>query len=357
MPSRLFWLANILFWLLVNTFISSHLYYKRLSVGQPAEWFDVWLTTLPDGIAWMLITPVIIATTAYITLEHHSRIKFIIKNLIFMLITLLAFWGIEAVELELINAAVFSFEGLQRRYSKILFSPIQMDISLYLVIFFTGHLYAYYKKSRQQALHNEQLARQLAQVELQSLKSQLNPHFLFNTLNSVTSLIRLEKSSSAITALSELGLMLRRVLENQHNQMTTVEQEMEFINSYLIIQKMRFEHKLDYQIEIEEACISLQLPFMLLQPLVENAIQHGSQLTTNQNILKLCIYCEYERLNIQLVNNMPEKSEHQGFGIGLKNCRQRMEILYGDDFELRLTELDNGYFETYLSLPIGEYLD
>ncbi len=357
MPSRLFWLANILFWLLVNVLLTWHYYYKRLSAGKPAEWFDIWLKTLPDGIAWSLITPVVITGTVLITLEHQSLFKFIIKNLIFMFITLLAFWGIEVVELELINAAVFSLEGLQRRYSIILFSPIQMDIVTYLAIFFTGHFYAYYQKSRQQALHNEQLARQLVQVELQSLKSQLNPHFLFNTLNSITGLIRLDRSANAITALSELGLMLRRVLENQHNQMTTLEKEMEFINSYLTIQKMRFEHKLDASIEVEDDCLAIQLPFMLLQPLVENAVQHGTQLESNKNILKLHVYCEDAYLKIKLINKMPEKSEHQGFGIGLKNCRQRMKILYGDNFELKLTELKDNYFETFLSLPIGDYVD
>lgn len=358
MPSRQFWLANIVFWILVNSFKSWHRYYQRIYYAKPMEWADIWMNYIPWWGTWILFTPIVFAAVKLIPLERKSLFSFIPKHLLYMVATLVAYWSVSLFMAKFMSKGGVTFSEYSEAYSSaVLFGNVQTDILTYLAILFTRYFYVYYHKSKQQTLHNEQLEKQLLQVELQSLKSQLNPHFLFNTLNSVTGLIRLNKNSNAITALSELGLMLRRVLENQDNQMTTLSKEMEFINSYLIIQKMRFEDKLDTQVDVDEDCLFLELPFMLLQPLVENAVQHGSQLESNKNVLTLKVYSDHDQLVVKLVNKMPEKSEHQGFGIGLKNCRQRMEMLYGNNFKLELTELDDGYFETYLSLPVGEYID
>ena len=228
-----------------------------------------------------------------------------------------------------------------------------MDFLVYLAVLCSGYSYTYYKRSRMQTRRNQELSEQLLQVELQSLKSQLNPHFLFNTLNTVASLIRLDNKSTAIKALSELSFMLRKVLENQRHQLISLEQEVEFIQSYLTIQQMRFADKLKTSIDVDAQCLPLDVPFMLLQPLVENAVQHGSQLESDQNELKLSVYCQDEYLHVKLINKIPEKDEHKGFGIGLSNCRKRLEKLYHLDFQLSLTPIANGYFETYLCMPIG----
>jgi len=228
-----------------------------------------------------------------------------------------------------------------------------MDIVVYIAVLGTGYAYSYYKSSQRHAALNAQLEKQLIKVELESLKSQLNPHFLFSTLNTIASLIRLEDKRNAIKALSELSLMLRKVLENESHQLIPLHQEINFIESYLTIQKMRFEDKIDINMNIDDACLHTPIPFMLLQPLVENAIQHGSQLESNKNKLRIEAYIKHNRLVVKLTNKVPEIEGNKGFGIGLKNCRQRMARLYNNDFELNLTKLENGYFETLLTLPLG----
>ncbi|REL28857.1 sensor histidine kinase [Thalassotalea euphylliae] len=270
-----------------------------------------------------------------------------------MLLFFCLYWGLTIVEVALINNGYLNQAVLAESFAQLLLSPLHMDLLVYLAVLCSGYSYTYYKHSRIQARRNQELSEQLLQVELQSLKSQLNPHFLFNTLNTIASLIRLNDQNHAIKALSELSFMLRKVLENQRHQLISLEQEVEFIQSYLTIQQMRFAHKLQTSVEVDERCLPLDVPFMLLQPLVENAVQHGSQLESDKNELKLSVYCQDDYLHVKLINKIPEKDEHKGFGIGLSNCRKRLEKLFHLDFQLTLTPMTNGYFETYLCMPIG----
>lgn len=353
LPPKKFWLANIVFWLVLNTMAASNSYRMSTHVGRTIEWLDVWVEYLPWWGNWALLAPFIIASTQIISFDNRKLFDFLIKSVVVMVMFLGTYWFLTIVEVALITHGTISLTLLHEAYSRLLLSPLHLDFLVYLAVVCSGYTYAYYRHSIKQAKRNQELTEQLLQVELQSLKSQLNPHFLFNTLNTIASLIRLENKTSAIKALSELSYMLRKVLENQREQLITLEQEIEFIESYLTIQKMRFEHKLATSVKVDENCLSVEVPFMLLQPLVENAVQHGSQLESNKNELKLDVFCHGDYLHVKLINKIPEKDEHQGFGIGLSNCRKRLEKLYNYDFQLSLTPLDNGYFETYLILPTG----
>ncbi|WP_245961430.1 sensor histidine kinase [Thalassotalea euphylliae] len=353
LPSKYFWLANALFWLLLNSMAATNSYRMSLHFNRPVEWFEVWLEYLPWWGNWALLAPLIIASTQMISFDVERLVTFVGKTCAVMLLFFTLYWGLTIVEVSLINNGYINPTVLAEAFSQLLLSPLHMDFLVYLAVLCSGYSYTYYKHSRIQARRNQELSEQLLQVELQSLKSQLNPHFLFNTLNTIASLIRLDNKNNAIKALSELSFMLRKVLENQRHQLISLEQEVEFIQSYLTIQQMRFAHKLKTSVDVDDQCLPLDVPFMLLQPLVENAVQHGSQLESDQNELKLSVYCQDEYLHVKLINKIPEKDEHKGFGIGLSNCRKRLEKLYHLDFQLSLTPMENGYFETYLCMPIG----
>jgi len=353
LPSKYFWLANIVFWLLLNTLAATNSYRMSLHFDRPVVWTEVWLEYLPWWGNWAFVTPLVIASTQMISFENNRKLAFAMKSLATMFLFLGGYWLLTTIELSLINHGVVKLEYINDALTRLFLSPLHMDFLVYLAVVCSGYSYTYYKYSRREKLRNKDLSEQLLQVELQSLKSQLNPHFLFNTLNTIASLIRLDNKKSAIKALSELSFMLRKVLENQRHQLITLEQEIEFIESYLTIQKMRFEHKLVTKVDVDEDCLGFEVPFMLLQPLVENAVQHGSQLESNKNELSLHVYCQNQYVHMKLINKIPEKDEHQGFGIGLSNCRKRLEKLYHLDFQLSLTPMENGYFETYLCMPIG----
>lgn len=350
-PSYRFWIANILFWLVLNTVAATIAYRTGLHYEKPVSWNGIWLEYIPWWGNWAFIAPLIIASTLTIPFNNKKIGLFVFKSIAIMLIILCFYWLLTTVEVALFIHNDLSIERLSKSFSRLLLSPLHMDVLVYLAVFCLGYSFSYYKHSIEQQKKNQILQQQLVQIELQSLKSQLNPHFLFNTLNTIASLIRLDSKTHAITALSELSKMLRKVLENEGQQFISLALEIEFINSYLTIQKMRFENKLVCKIEVNDACLNKEIPFMLLQPLVENAVQHGSQLESNQNQLTLTIDCDEKYLFITLINKMPENDEHQGFGIGVSNCTNRLEKLYNNDFELCLTPLENSYFKTYLKLP------
>nr|WP_241242338.1 histidine kinase [Thalassotalea sp. G2M2-11] len=228
---------------------------------------------------------------------------------------------------------------------------LHIDFLVYLSVFGVGYAISYYNNAKKQADANQQLAKQLVEVELNSLRSQLNPHFLFNTLNTISSLISLDEKNTAVKALSELSAMLRKVLENQQTQLIPIRDELEFIHSYLSIQKMRFEEKLSLEINVNDKCTEDLIPFMLLQPLVENAVQHSSQLETDHNAVKLIIECDEQHILIRLINKFTHKDKHKGFGIGITNTKERLKKLYDENAQLTLTHLSDDYFETLVSLP------
>lgn len=357
LPSRKICLANALFWLVLNTFAAYYNYRMQLHYDKPAVYTDIWLEYLPWWGNWALIAPLVFASTRLIPYKKAQLTTFIFLNILVSLLLFFLYWFLTIIEIALIKHGTVNKTIINDAFEQLLLSPLHIDFLIYLSVFCTGYAITYYTRAKQHAVKNELLAKQLLEIELQSLRSQLNPHFLFNTLNTVASLIRLDEKNKAVKALSELSQMLRKVLENQNHQLIPLSQEIEFIESYLTIQKMRFEDKLHTTVCLSGNLHDCQIPFMLLQPLVENAVQHGSQLESNQNKLTLKVTCDDEQLSVVLINKISQTDEHQGFGIGITNCRQRLDKIYPKRYTLNLNEIDNDYFETRLTLPIGVHYD
>jgi sensor histidine kinase YesM len=353
-PSRLFCLANLLFWLLLNTLAADNTHRTRLHWGRESDWLTTWVDYLPWWGNFGLLAPVIIACVRFIGVDGQPWWKLASKNIVLMIVAMSTYWGLTLTEVILLDGdKTLGKEAYLIAFQKLITSPIHMDLLVYLAIASCGFTMSYYLRAKEQAVNNQLLSNQLLKVELQSLKSQLSPHFLFNTLNTISGLIRLDHKDNAVKALSELSLMFRKVLENQKKQLTSLGDEIEFINSYLAIQKMRFENKLVIEMNFSKQSMNIQLPFMLLHTLVENSVQHGSQLESDQNLLKLVIENDEQHLFIYLTNKVAKREVSKGFGIGLDNCRQRLRHLYGDNYMLNCNETENCHFETILILPTG----
>lgn len=355
-PSRLFILSNMLFWLILNTIAADNTHRTRISYDRESDWLQTWFEYLPWWGNWAIMAPFIIAGIRWIDLDESKVILFALKNLCLMVVTMLIYWSMTVVEVALIYGhGELQMKIVERVFSRLIISPLHMDALVYLAVASLGFANIYYSKSRQQAVNNEILANQLLQAELKALKSQLSPHFLFNALNTISGLVRLENKSDAVKALSELSKMFRKVLENQKNQLTELRNEIEFINSYLAIQTMRFENKLAIETEVSDDCLDIHVPFMLLHTLVENAVQHGSQLESDKNLLQLKVKKSLNKLHINLTNKASKSGDHKGFGIGLENCRQRLKHIYGSGYLLTCSEQETGFYNTKLILPIGEF--
>ena len=353
LPSWRLWLSSVAFWLLICTLSADHSYRAMVRAGRDAQWLYVWLDYAPWWLPWALLTPLLIAATQRLPVEGQKLWRVVLRVMVLMFCTLVLY-GVMALPFVTIQTqGALNWQAIQAGIALwFSYSAWHMDFLVFISVICAGYAWSYFKRAHSEEAHSEALQRQLVQLELQTLRSQLNPHFLFNTLNTIAGLIRLDNKNTAIKALTELSAMLRKVLENQSNQMISLAEEMEFIQSYLSIQSMRFGEKLQLQIDVAAPCLVQEVPFMLLQPLVENAVQHGVQQDTEQNLLQLKVACENGQLQVRLVNRVADQEPHHGFGIGLSNCRERLKRLYPQGYSLELTRLDNGYVATELTLPL-----
>lgn len=351
-PSRLFCLSNLLFWLVLNTIAADHSYRMRINFGRDADWHLVWLDFLPWWGNWAIVAPFVIAAVRTLDLQEHRHWLFALKNLGLMLVCMLLYWILTMLEVSWLENGALTWQGFVQTLDMLLMSPMHMDLLVYIAVVSFAYTQHYYASSKKAGQRNQALQHQLLKVELQALKSQLSPHFLFNTLNTISGLVRLDSKSAAVDALNELSKMFRKVLENQTSQMTSLKQEMEFIRSYLFIQKMRFENKLDVSLNVDPDAMECPIPFMLLHTLVENAVQHGSQLQSDQNPLALGIESHEQEVCITLTNRICRNTSHKGFGIGLQNCHQRLKHLYPQgSYQLTSAEQGEDMFVTKLCLP------
>ena len=353
-PSRLFWLSNLLFWLVLNTVASDNTNRLRLEYGRVSDFLSVWWDYLPWWGNWAIMAPIVIAGVKTIEYYAHALWLRVLYNLLFAVVCMTSYFTLTLLEVNYISHfGHFNPSAFTKGLMQIAYSPLHMDFLVYLSVASLGLTMHYYEKARQHALHNQTLANQLLKVELQTLKAQLSPHFLFNTLNSISGLVRLDEKSKAVTALSELSQMFRKVLENQSKQFTTLEEELAFVQRYLAIQKMRFEDKLLIETSVQTQSLQAAIPFMLLHTLVENAVQHGSQLESDHNLLKLDITIEDGMLNIELINQVAKHDKQHGFGIGLENCRKRLQYLFKHNYLLESAQTQEGKHRTLLRLPLG----
>lgn len=354
LPPRLFWLSSILFWVFLNTLASDWTYRVRLSYGREADFYAIWLDHIPWWGNWAIATPFIIAGVRTIFAEQQSMLLIVLKNTILMICAMFCYFMLTLLEVTIINNnGFFDSSAFASSLVQLSNSPMHLDFLVYVAVLSLGTTMSYYDKARDQAIHNQKLVNQLLEVELQSLKSQLSPHFLFNSLNTISGLVRLDQKNKAVKALKELSQLFRKVLEHQKKQLSTLNEEMEFINDYLTIQKLRFENKLCVQINISQDSMDVELPFMLLYTLVENAVQHGSQLESDHNLLKLVVTKSTQRLSISLVNKLAKGEDYQRFTEGLNNCRKRLAHIYQKHYKLSCKETVDSHFETLLTIPIG----
>lgn len=212
-----------------------------------------------------------------------------------------------------------------------------------------------WKNVRTEMLLEEQ-RRLLVQARLDALTAQINPHFLFNTLNSIASLVRTDPET-ARQVIFRLSSILRRLLQ-KHDNFTPLSEELAFIDDYLAIEVIRFgEDKLKIVKEIEEQTVSLLVPSMLLQPLVENAIRHGLSPRVEGGVICLRSLRDNGRLLLEVRDNgvgiSPSQLEQaQQQGIGMSNVRERLRVLYGSEFTFQIESPAEGGTSIQIGVPL-----
>ena len=231
------------------------------------------------------------------------------------------------------------------------------ELIVYLIVLMAGFARVYYfqKKARQEEAERlekraQSLEAQLTEARLEALRMQLNPHFLFNTLHAVSTLVDRDPGGvrRMIARLSEL---LRHVLDEEAPQEVPLSEELDFLEDYLEIQSIRFQGDLDTEIDVPPELRDAQVPNLILQPVVENAIKHGASQVRGVGRIEVRGRREGERLVLTVEDNGPGLPASQEDGLGLRNVRARLEGLYGEKQALRLASTPEEGTRAVLEVP------
>jgi two-component system LytT family sensor kinase len=211
----------------------------------------------------------------------------------------------------------------------------------------------HYRRYRSEQQHSAQLRVALAESKLQTLRAQLNPHFIFNALNSVSCLIHTD-INRADSMLARVANLLRLTLARDDSQQVPLLEEVELAEEYLEIQQIRFGSKLQLQIQISDDVLDVPVPSMLLQPLVENACVHGVARTQRQCRLEIAATREHESLVLTVYNDGPplRPDWKKDSGIGLRNTVERLRLLDGEDHFFEVASFDQGV-RAVMRIPIA----
>jgi two-component system, LytTR family, sensor kinase len=206
-----------------------------------------------------------------------------------------------------------------------------------------------------QQTETARLNEQLSKAQLDALRRQIEPHFLFNTLNAISGLVREKRNDAAVSMIAGLSDFLRRLLEDSPRQQVPLGEEVEFAQKYLDIQKVRFVERLQFSVDVPGELLLAQVPTLILQLMVENAIKHGIAKRAQGGLIRIAASRSDDQLRMSVYNDGPSvKWEKIGSGIGISNMRTRLQGLYGDAFELSMHNQDPGGVEVTVSVPFRE---
>ncbi len=306
--------------------------------GRPISWTQAIRMNVSAYAIWaFVLTPIVLFLCARLPLDRKVMARFVPGHLLGMCGTV----SVDILLKTLLHKNVYfdlphlSF-GIQLR--QYFFSQTEADVQIYLVVAVLGYVVAYYTEVRGQELHASQLETDLVRAELQVLKMQLQPHFLFNTLHSISSLVP-TNPRAAQQMICSLGDLLRLSLVREDLPETTLRRELDFLKLYLDIEKARFQDRLVTTIDVAAEVVDAKVPYLLLQPLVENAIKHGVSRRPGSGRVEISAFKDSGQLYIRVTNDNGVSCAAPGadrMGIGLDNTRSRLRILYGPDARLSI---------------------
>ncbi len=219
-------------------------------------------------------------------------------------------------------------------------------ISLYYVI-------VYYTRLQERSKKESELKNLITLAELRTLKFQINPHFLFNALNSLNALTTADPRRAGIMTL-KISDFLRYSLSNNERQKNKLSEELKMLRLYMEIEKIRFEDKFEYTEKIDPECLDIEVPAMILQPLIENAFKHAVY-EAPEGLIKIYLTAGLlnNNLKITLLNNFEDSGSNKGAGLGLKNTSERLELLFNRRGVLDINN-EQGIFSVNLVIPVDE---
>ena len=329
------------------------------SSKKPVPWLPTIVWELAHAYVWALFTPSILWLAQRFRFERHTWLRGTLIHLpaavAYSLLQLVAhdsiLWFLFRTSLMHTPSGDMPVSFAYRL--RILFlNDFQTNLLTYGALVGLSHGLDYYRKYRERQLRAAQLETQLAQAHLQVLKMQLQPHFLFNTLHAISTLVH-KDPEAADRMIARLSDLLRLSLDNSGAQEVTLKQELDFLDRYLEIEKTRFQDRLTVQLNVNPETLDAQVPNLILQPLVENAIRHGIEPHARPGRIELRANRQADVLTLDVCDNGAGLRNHDPSreGVGLSNTRARLQELYGKAHHFELGNAPGGGLLVQLTIP------
>lgn len=337
------WLIQAGLWLLLTSVFGSQLYFA----GYVTPWQNAFASEAVYWLSWWILSPLVFWWCEHL---RHSEWRLRAPALVLgalaalvlaPLVSLLLKVGLSWVHLcigDCESAVVFLSAQWLRQTVRV----AGINLPVYAGFVLAWHAGAFYRDARDRQMAAVELESLLRQAQLEALRSQLNPHFLFNALHSMAELVHTDPKL-AEQLIMRLGELLRQVLRSSTCQEVTLAEELAFIRSYVEIEQMRLGERLSVSWDIEEGALELRVPGLILQPLVENAVQHGIAAVAGPGMLSISARRDAQFLQLDICDNGPgvaQTSIERCQGIGLANTRARLHRLYGDRHSFELQAAD-----------------
>jgi two-component system, LytTR family, sensor kinase len=350
---RWLWAASVV--ALLVLFVTTLWYFNAVRENPNASWVRLFIGVSFEWFPWALLAPLISLLVARFPFDRARILRSGSVHLAMAILAALLQNGSAVFGTMLRSTAPITASGFVTNYQSYLLWMAPWSIVIYFGIAATVAATDYRTRLVQREWLASKLETELTRAQLTTLYSQLQPHFLFNTLNSISVLMSIERIDEAQAVLRQLSELLRYVLARGESQQVTVADETSFVEKYLAIEKTRFAERLTYSITIDPAVRDALIPTFLLQTLVENAVRHGVSPKLSGGEVTIVVGSIGDQLNIQVDDDgvgITNDSASRGAGVGLRNARARLEHLFGDGFQFELTPRPQGGTFARVVIPL-----
>lgn len=327
------------------------------SEGMHHNWAQLWASSFLTWLPWALATPLVFRLgSAFSPRRLRPFTTWLVHPAACAVIGLSAAAWSSSLEFLLDPWAVSSSSHFRPIWIDKYYNGVLSSILLYICILGAQYMLESSKRLAVQQAEAARLNELLSKAQLAALRQQIEPHFLFNTLNAIAGLVREKRNDDAVNMIVGLSDFLRRVVEDSDRQQVALAEEIEFLQKYVDIQKARFADRLQVSVEIPHELLPAQFPALILQPMVENAIKHGIAKRVQGGLIRVTAFRSNGSLNLNVYNDGPSLPGGRELrsGIGLSNVRNRLRGLYGDAFHLSMHDCPPSGVEVALSVPYRE---
>jgi len=332
----------------------------RLQRWEPATLREL-LFEFGDWLLYAFLTPGVFVISKKWPLTRPHLVQRAILHFFFSLLFCVA-WATCGQVLRLILVMIFAPEVFQSwsafgvEWLGWIFTTLPFGVAVYLCVVGIEHATRYFIDAREREVQVARLSEQLSSARFAALQAQLNPHFLFNTLNTITVLVRDNDRQGAVSIIEHLSELLRRTLSLHQANEVTLGEELELVRQYVAIEQARFSDRLRPEFKIPESLMSAAVPSFALQHLVENAIRHGIAKHTDAGLLLITATRSGDVLEISVIDDGVgiDPAAPVPPGHGIDNTRERVRALYGERGSLEITRRPEGGTIATLKLPYRE---